>query len=108
MKIRNTKFPAARRRFVIGITLCADAMSHNLNAAAADLDFVATHSVLCHAINARSPQALAHATDDSVNFVRSMGIYDQLSWIDEPGILTSLKRLLHRDGYHILIATRAA
>jgi len=75
-----------RSRDNLNVGFGAGALSHRLNSATEDLNFLATHSALRQAMIARTPQALAHLSEAFAGFARSKRIYDQLRWIDETGM----------------------
>jgi signal transduction histidine kinase len=70
----------------LNVGLGAGTLTGQIESISRDLTFLSSHSALRRAINASSPQAVAHLAEDFANFSRSKSIYDQLRWLDETGM----------------------
>lgn len=70
----------------LNVGLGAGTLSGQIESISRDLAFLSSHSALRQAVNAPTPDALAHLATDFANFSRSKGIYDQLRWLDETGM----------------------
>ncbi len=70
----------------LNVGLGAGTLTGQIESISRDLAFLASHSAMRQAVNAPTPDNLAHLATDFANFSRSKGIYDQLRWLDETGM----------------------
>ncbi len=74
-----------KAREATGVGMGVDAINHKLDVIARNLRFLSNCSALKGALNRPTTEEKAHLADEFANFSSSIGMYDQIRWIDEAG-----------------------